>query len=109
MTLDADLVVVAGDGVEFTFTVSNVGTDSTDLEFRSGLAADFAVFEDDSEIWRWSDGRMFTQSIQYETLASGESVTYTGEWPDPESGAYTAVATLEAENASVETTAEFAV
>jgi hypothetical protein len=47
------------------------------------------------EVWRWSEGRMFTQSIRNRVLGSRETMTYREEWDgDRMHGRYTAVATL---------------
>jgi archaellum component FlaG (FlaF/FlaG flagellin family) len=97
MSLDGHLAVDVTDGaVAFAFTVENVGTEPIELEFRSGKVADVAVYNDGVEIWRWSEGRMFTQAIQTETLDPGELLSREVAWDDPRSGAYTAVASLEA-------------
>lgn len=109
MPLEGTLDVAVDHSVTFSFTVTNSGSDSRELWFRSGLAADFAVYRDGAEVWRWSDGRMFTQALEAETLMPGESVTYTGTWEAPPSGRYTAVATLEGTDADVETRTEFEV
>lgn len=109
MSLEGTLEVAVGTRVEFTFTVTNVGQDTVDLEFSSGQAADFAVYENDTEVWRWSDGRMFTQALGSERLRPEEAATYNGRWADPQPGTWTAIATLEAANASVEAAMSFEV
>jgi hypothetical protein len=105
-SLDTD---VRPDRVSFAFTVENDGDEPVTLSFRDACNADFAVFNDEDERWRWSQGRMFTQALQSESLDPGESVTYGGEWQDPKTGSYAAVATLEADNHDCETRAEFSV
>lgn len=107
MTLEGDLDVTVDSGVEFTFTVTNTDSESRRLEFRSGKTVDFTVTSDDKEVWRWSDGRMFTQALQAETLEPGGSFVRTGTWSNPAPGTYVVVATLEASNAEVEARAEF--
>lgn len=134
-TLDA---TVADAGVEFEFAVENAGDESVDLNFRSGRKADVAVYDasdpeglprralskddpgaetrsgtphDDEEpesVWRWSDGRMFTQALESRTLDAGETATYTFTWDGPESGEYVGVATLDAD-ADCVSSAEFSV
>jgi hypothetical protein len=100
VSLDAHLdVAPTPDAVEFTCTVENAGVESVDLEFRNGMTADVAVFpesETDEAVWRWSDGRMFTQALRTVTLAPGESLTEALTWPDPSPGSYTAEASLAA-------------
>ena len=109
MSLDAALEVESGDPVTFALTVTNAGDDPRELTFRSGLDADFAVSRDGEECWRWSDGRMFTQALRTETVAPGESRTYTETWEPPESGTYTAVASLNTMETTVEEHAEFVI
>lgn len=107
MSLDSELDVTVDDAVEFALTVTNTGDEPATLDFRSGLTADFAVVDGDEDVWRWSDGRMFTQALQTETLAPGENVVYTATWAEPVPGSYVTVARLEATNADVESRAEF--
>lgn len=110
MTLTGTLdTQVETDHVSFVFTVENDGDESATLSFRNSGTADFVVLDSEDERWRWSQGRMFAQMLQSEELAPGESVTYEGEWGSPESGSYTGVATLEAENHDCEARAEFSV
>ena len=105
-TLDAR---VEDDRVSFSFAVENEGNETVALSFRDSHAADFVVLDGEDERWRWSDGRMFAQVLQFEELSPGEAVTYEGTWNGPESGAHTARATLEAENEDCEARAEFSV
>lgn len=110
MSLDASLdVSITDPGVTFELTVENVGPDPEELSFPNALQADFAVIEDGTEIWRFSDGKMFAQMIQRETLDPGDAETYRGTWENPRSGTYTAVGTLEARNRNVEARADFSV
>jgi len=97
------------DRVAFAFTVENVGSEPERLEFRDSCTADFAVLDGEDERWRWSQGRMFTQALQSEELAPGETVTYEGEWNRPDAGTHTVVATLEATNHDCEARAEVSV
>jgi hypothetical protein len=120
VSLDAHLAVAVGaDAVEFALTVENAGDDPVELTFRNGMTADVAVFADtaggdpdatlgdDAPVWRWSDGRMFTQAIRTETLTPGESLTEELAWSDPPAGTYTAEATLEASEAEIGERAAF--
>jgi hypothetical protein len=110
MTLTGSLdTQVESDRVSFVFTVENEGDETETLSFRNACNADFAVFDGEDERWRWSQGRMFAQMLQSEELAPGESVSYEGEWQNPESGTHTAVATLEADNHDCEARTEFSV
>lgn len=92
-TLDVD---TSPDVVAFHFHVRNDGTEPEEVQIRSSKLADIAILDDDEEIWRWSDGQMFAQMMQTETFDPGQTETYEFEWPNPRSGTYQAVATLNA-------------
>ena len=95
--LESSLEVTVGEEVKLRFTVVNASDEAVELTFRDSGRADFAVYtEADEEVWRWSDGRMFMQVIQYSDLQPGQEATFTESWPDPEPGDYTAEATLRA-------------
>ena len=110
MGLTGQLEATSRDGgIAFAFTVTNDGADPVSLDFESTLFADFATFEDGREIWRWSSGRAFAQTIVTETLEPGGSMTRTATWSNPPPGAYAAVATLRASNHRLERTASVTV
>jgi uncharacterized repeat protein (TIGR01451 family) len=92
--LDAALEVTVGDGVHFTFTVVNPGNTPLEVTFRDACRADFTVYEDDTEVWRYSDGEAFAQVLTSADLQPGEAATFEKTWPDPKPGDYTAEATL---------------
>jgi len=94
MSLEATLDASVDGTVAFTFSVTNTGDAPVDLQFRSGQVADVAVFDDGEEVWRWSDGRMFTQALQSKTLDPGESMRQQFSWEEPQPGTYTATGTL---------------
>lgn len=102
MSLDGQLdIAVTASGVEFTFTVRNEGPDPVDLEFRSGKRADLVVYDEGVEIWRWSDGRMFTQAVETETVAPGGALVHESVWDAPSPGRYVAEASLGAANVTL--------
>ena len=95
MDLDVSVsAAVADDHVTFTLRAENAGRDPVSLTFGSGQTAEFVVSSDDDVVWRWSDGRMFTQRVREETLAAGEDLVTEGQWPDPSPGSYAVEATL---------------
>lgn len=104
MTLEATLDATLDGDVEFRFSVVNAGDSPVELQFRSGKVADIAVFEGGEEVWRWSEGRLFTQALQSWTLAPGESTDQRFTWENPPPGTYTARATLEADRDAEATT-----
>ncbi|WP_101296721.1 BsuPI-related putative proteinase inhibitor [Halegenticoccus soli] len=108
--LDAILSVTPSDDrVEFALAVENAGDEPVTLSFRDGQRADFAVYEDGVEVWRWSEGRMFTMALGSETLDPGERVSYGGTWEEPSPGTYTALGTLAADGVDVEAKTDFSV
>lgn len=110
MTLQSSVTAtVHGDRVEFEYTVENSGDDPEELTFRSGLLADFAVLEDDEEVWRASEGQMFTQALKSETFDAGSSETFSDAWDDPTPGDYTVVATLNTTGDDAEARTDFSV
>lgn len=109
MSLEGHLDVTTNGDAEFSFTVTNGDTEPVELTFRSGLIVDFAVFDNSEEIWRWSDGQMFTQALVTETLAPGESFVESGTWTDPPPGTYTVRASLNAVDTDLEASTEFGV
>lgn len=110
MTLIGRLEVDASiDAVAFVFEVENAGAAAVDLEFRSGKTADVVVYEVENEVWRWSDGRMFTQALRSETVEPGETLTHRMVWEQPPTGTYTAEASLAASNAELIERATFTV
>jgi hypothetical protein len=102
MTLNGALDVTVDGDVEFMFTVTNTGPDSVELSFRSGKRADVAVTDAESgeTVWRWSEGRMFTQAISTVELSPGETFDRSFTWNDPPAGEYEAEGTLAANNQS---------
>jgi len=110
MNLSCSLEAAASSGsVQFTFAVTNDGSDPVDLNFSSAQTHDVAVLSDGAEVWRFSDGQMFAQMLQSETLAPGETVTYEAAWSDPDPGEYEAVAELATRDAGCEARATFSV
>ncbi len=102
MELDARLDVRVDDDVSFAFTVTNSTTEPVELVFPDGHVVDVTVMDGGEAVWRWSEGRFFTQALQEEKLAPGESSVFTLTWKDPEPGHYRAVATLAAEGVDVQ-------
>jgi hypothetical protein len=97
------------DGVAFALHVTNTSDGHLELDFPNGKTHDFAVFDSlGRQVWQWSDGRMFTQTVRNKLLDSQETITYEERWhPGPRTGRFTAVARLESSNHPVEERVEF--
>ncbi len=87
--------------IGFTLTACNTTEEPVERPFPTGQRYDFEVTRDGQFVWRWSDGRAFTQVYGSERWEPGECKTYTDYWngryPDgsrAESGFYEAVGTL---------------
>jgi hypothetical protein len=89
-----------GDGVTFTLDVTNRSPKLLELTFPSGQTHDFAVVDASGrEVWRWSNDRMFTQSLQNRQISASETASYVERMPtEGMHGTYTVVASLESAN-----------
>jgi hypothetical protein len=108
--LAPSLVISVDDDVSFDFRVVNAGTKRLELTFPSGLTHDVTVLDSlGREVWRWSEGRIFTQSVQNRVVRASDELAFEEKWKDAAPGRYTAVATLVSANFPVEHRAEFVV
>ena len=106
----SSLALSVGDDVELRLHVTNQSAKKLELTFPSGQTHDFYVLDAAGrEVWRWSEGKLFTQSLQKKLLDAGSTVSYAEEWDAPAaSGAtYTAVAVLNSSSHPVEKRVEF--
>lgn len=95
-------------GVEFDFHVTNVGARKLEVNFPSGQTHELVVLDSAGrEVWRWSSGRMFTQSLQNRVLHGSDSLSFALRWHHATAGHYVAVATLASDNFPMEQRAEF--
>jgi hypothetical protein len=102
-------VTAQQNSIRFALDVTNDGKKNAELIFPNGQRYDFTVIDSNGrEVFRWADGRMFTQSVQNTTIDGGETVHIaedaTTSLPP---GAYVAVATLRSTNFPVQERAEF--
>ncbi len=111
ISLESSLDVAVGSGdVKFNLTVTNTGGRKVELTFPSGQTYDVVVYDAaGGEVWRWSTGQMFTQSLRNKPLDVRESLSYTAQWRHPViHGPLVAVATLTSTNYPSTARAEFA-
>src|SRR3954462_3466470 len=95
-------------GVHFDFHVINATSKRVEIKFPSGQAYDFVVVDSSGrEVWRWADGRIFTQSVQNKLLGKGESISIAEKWEPAKNGKYTAIAKLHSTNFPIEQKVEF--
>jgi hypothetical protein len=108
--LTPSLDVSVGRGVRFAFEIVNESSRKLEVRFPNGLTHDVVVLDSvGREVWRWSEGRLFTQAMQNRVLRSSDSLRYVQAWTDPRPGRYVAVATLASANYPVERRVEFQV
>src|SRR5688572_18186054 len=107
--LVSSLSVEAGDTVRLTLQVTNATAGPLTLAFTSGQTYDFAVLRGAETLWTWSADQSFMQALRDETLAPGETRTYTESWApaQPPRGELTARAWLTSSSHPLERTATF--
>lgn len=104
------LDVTVDDDVHFAFAVTNAGKKKLELTFADGRTHEFVVLDSvGREVWRWSEGRIFTQSMQNRVLRASDLLRYEDAWDAPAPGRYVAVATLASDNFPVTQRVEFTV
>jgi hypothetical protein len=108
-TIASTLDIRIGDDVKFTFHVTNTSAKRVELRFASGQTHDLTVLDAQGrEVWRWSRGRMFTQSMQNKVLGTSDTLTFTETWRPEHPGQYTAVASLLSQNHPTQQRVDFA-
>jgi hypothetical protein len=95
--------------VRFAIEVANDSRARVELQFPDGRTHDFVVLnEAGREVWRWSTGRLFTQSMRNRLLDAHDSVVYDERWSPPSPGRYTLLASLRSANYPVQQRVDFA-
>jgi hypothetical protein len=108
--LTPSLDVSVNDDVRFAFHVANDGAKKLELLFANGLTHDVVVLDSiGREVWRWSEGRLFTQAVQSKVLRASDRLAFEEAWENAQPGRYTAVATLASSNFPVEHRVPFTV
>lgn len=108
--VESALDVSTDDGVRFAFHVTNAGGGKVEMNFPSGQTHDVVVIDAAGrEVWRWSQGRMFTQLVQNKILRNADTLSFDEMWKDAPRGQYTAVARLASANFPIEQRTSFIV
>lgn len=110
-SLAAVLEVKVENGVRFALRVTNNTPSKLELLFPSGQTHDFVVVDSaGQEVWRWSEGRMFTQVLQNRVLDTNGTLAIDAAWQSTvPPGRYIAIASLLSENKPLEQRVEFEV
>lgn len=93
-----------GDRVDFILSIANNTKKAIELRFPTSQTHDFAVLDRHGRtVWRWSEGRMFTQAMQSKIVKAKDTLTITDDWDARNAhGEYIAVATLITDNHAIE-------
>ena len=107
--LASSMRITVEDGVDFSLHLTNGSSRKLELRFPSGQTHDFVVLDSiGREVWRWSEGRMFTQTLQTRTVDRGETISYSDRWqPEGQRGTFTAVGTLRSSTHPVDSRVDF--
>lgn len=95
-----EVEVAVGSTVEFALTLTNTTEKRLEVAFPDGFTHDVTVFDAAGhEVWRWSNGRLFTQSLRTRMLGGSESYVLSERWkPEGRRGIFTAVVELRSSN-----------
>ncbi len=108
LTIDGLGELVAGEPVSWRLTVTNATDEGVTLVFPSGQQGDVALVDGDgTEVYRWSDGMMFSQALVETPLEAGAEVTF--ELPgdlDVDPGTYLLTASVPSDPAPEPVTTE---
>ena len=103
-------VATTPDGIRLALEVVNLDKKQVEIDFPNGQTRDFVVLDAaGQEVWRWSRGRLFTQTVQNKFLSGGDTAVYAEHWEPTQPGEYTAVAILRSGNFPIERRATFEV
>jgi hypothetical protein len=107
--LVASVTVSVDSTVAIQFRVMNPSDKRREVAFDNGQLNEVLVLDSTGrEVWRWSDGRLFTQSIRRKLLNSGEILAHETRWePGDLTGRFTAVASLTRSNYPLESRTDF--
>ena len=95
--------------VRFVLAVENAGSKTIEMQFPDGQTHDIAVLDANGrEVWRWAEGRMFTQALRTRPISGGDTLQLEETWDaEAHHGTFTAVATLRSTNFPIEKRATF--
>lgn len=89
--------VDVGRTVRFALRVTNIQGRRTELTFPTSKQYDFWVTRGRDEVWRWSDGRVFTPSVEKRTIDPQGAISLEEPWPASPAGSYTVHGELQAD------------
>jgi len=97
------------DKLRFSLHVTNNTSKMVELQFPDGQTHDFVVVDfAGKEVWRWSEGRMFTSAMRSTTLKGKGETVFEESWDAKgQHGEFKAIARLRSNNFPVETAVQF--
>jgi len=104
-------VSVEHKSIRFALDVTNPTKKDIEITFSDGQTHDFIVLDSvGREMYRWGEGRMFTQSVQNRTIDGGDTMHITEQATlDLPPGSYVAIAKLRSTNFPVQERVSFEV
>ncbi|HET7583707.1 MAG TPA: BsuPI-related putative proteinase inhibitor [Gemmatimonadaceae bacterium] len=110
-TLTSSVDVDVGEHVALTLHVTNRSDSGVEISFPSGKTHDFVVLDTAGrELWRWSEGRLFTQAMRNKQLDAKEAITFDERWePGSHHGEFIAIGILNSSNFPVRDSVRFRV
>ncbi len=77
-----------GNSIEFKLVVKNEAGIPVYLTLMDGQDFDMVVTRDGEQVYRWSDGKMFTEALRPIVYQPGEEKEFSWEWFPPAPGKY---------------------
>lgn len=65
-----------GDNITAHLRLYNYTDEDIRLDFPSGQRYDLYLWQDQQEVWRWSEGKFFTMALIFKEIKAGESLVY---------------------------------
>jgi hypothetical protein len=102
-------VRTGGGGAHLLLQVTNASDAAVELTFPDGRDHEFVIRRGERELWRSTDGRMYTQAVRLVLLAPGETLDFEEHWASPPGteGAFEAEARLSSSSHPLRHTAPF--
>lgn len=85
-----------GDRMRFELSLTNEGDEKAFIQFPSGQQFEITVInQDNQEVYRYSDGKMFTMALVMREIAPKETLVWADEWEEATAGEYTVIGELQ--------------
>jgi hypothetical protein len=68
------------DEASFALKARNTGTEAVQVAFPTSQQVEFEVWREKHLVWRWSQGRVFTQALSSLILSPGRDMTWRATW-----------------------------